>query len=50
MQMAYFGFRGAGSIIKTLKIACYCGGKASYNQVPILFIGVGNSDGFMPPQ
>jgi hypothetical protein len=40
IQTAFLGFRDAGSIIKILKIACYCGGKASFAQGPILFISI----------
>jgi len=51
VQMDLLGLRGAGSIIKTLKIACYCRGKASYVQGRILFHwGIGTSNGLMPPQ
>lgn len=50
MRMTLSGFRGAGSIIKTLKIACYCGGKASYAQGASLFSVVRTSNGFTPPQ
>jgi hypothetical protein len=50
MQSALSDSPGAGSIIKPLKIACYCGGKASYAQGMTRFIGVCTSNGFMPPQ
>jgi len=43
-------FHGAGSIIKPLKIACYCGGKQSYVEGMILFIEVYSSSFFLPPQ
>jgi hypothetical protein len=50
MQIVLLGFRGAGSIIKPIKIVCYCGGKASYAQGKTLLGRVGTSNGFIPPQ
>jgi hypothetical protein len=50
LQIALSGVRGAGSIIKTLKIAYYCGSKASYTQGTALFTGVNTPTGFLPPQ
>src|SRR3990172_9671147 len=40
MQTALIGFRGAGSIIKPLKIACYCGGKASWLKARPVYRGL----------
>src|SRR3972149_11722893 len=43
MQTALIGFRGAGSIMKPLtpyKIACYCGGKASWLKARPVYRGL----------
>jgi hypothetical protein len=50
MQTGFSDFCGAGSIIKPLKIACYCGDEPSCVPGPIQLIRLGILDALLSPQ